>query len=532
MSQEVGRRSQVEANVVANFAGHLWTAVIGLLCVPLYVKFMGVESYGLFSLCSAIMGLLLILDFGLSTAAIRETATLSAVPGQDEEIRSFFRTLECIYWLVAVVIAVSVVLASPWIAFHWISPDKLSREDVHQALLLLGVSAACRWPSRLYGGVLQGRQEQVLLNWIVGISATIRSLGSVLILWLVSPTIQAFLLCQIAGDIVETLSTKIALGRVLPKSAGSRGVRQKIPGTGGAFHRGGGWYGRLLYHPYPDGQTHPEPTCHPGNPRLLFARVGGGRSLTQIGCTYRDSGFSEICRACVSKRYRAAEENVSSTITTCFGVKHSRVPGNGFIFARAVAALDREHYHSAGRSHGVDYPGPRYRNARIVGRFRFITICRGMDLVNLHPDVFIGGIGCTADGFIDDTLRGHRHGPCVARHPYVLFSYHYTYYAQAGIGGRTTALVHSRRGPAGRCRGGSRTLSHGLRSLFSGHGCLSWPDSWLYLRRRWFVRFWQLRRSGKRHSGICRQSCDACAEAPVRHSPEFHVCSCSACLFI
>jgi O-antigen/teichoic acid export membrane protein len=240
VSQEVGRRSQVEANVVANFAGHLWTAVIGLLCVPLYVKFMGVESYGLFSLCSAIMGLLLILDFGLSTAAIRETATLSAVPGQDEEIRSFLRTLECIYWPVAVLIAVSVVLASPWIAFHWISPDKLSREDVHQALLLLGVSATCRWPSRLYGGVLQGRQEQVLLNWIVGISATIRSLGSVLILWLVSPTIQAFLLCQIAGDIVETLSTKIALGRVLPKSEAPGVFDRKYLARVGRFTAGVG----------------------------------------------------------------------------------------------------------------------------------------------------------------------------------------------------------------------------------------------------------------------------------------------------
>lgn len=240
MSQEVGRHTQVQANVVANFAGHLWTAVIGLLCVPLYVKFMGVESYGLFSLCSAIMGLLLILDFGLSTAAVRETATLSAVPGQDEEIRSFLRTLECIYWLVAGLIAVSVVLASPWISFHWISPDKLSRNDVHQALLLLGVSAACRWPSRLYGGVLQGRQEQVLLNWIVGIAATVRSLGSVFVLWLVSPTIQAFLLCQIAGDIVETLATKIAIGKVLPQSGSPTVFDRKYLARVGRFTAGVG----------------------------------------------------------------------------------------------------------------------------------------------------------------------------------------------------------------------------------------------------------------------------------------------------
>lgn len=219
MSQDVESRSQVKANLVANFAGHLWTAIIGLFCVPLYVKFMGVESYGLFSLCSAMAGLLLVLDLGLSTAAIRETAMLSAIKEREGEIRSLLRTLECIYWIVSALIASAVFALSPWVAFHWISPDTLSRNDVYQTVFLLGISVACRWPSRLYGGVLQGRQEQVLLNWILGAAATVRSIGAVIVLWAVSPTIQAFLLCQIAGDLVETVASKISLRKVLPRTA-------------------------------------------------------------------------------------------------------------------------------------------------------------------------------------------------------------------------------------------------------------------------------------------------------------------------
>lgn len=37
--------SQLKRNIVANFAGNIWQAFMALAFVPLYIKFMGIESY-------------------------------------------------------------------------------------------------------------------------------------------------------------------------------------------------------------------------------------------------------------------------------------------------------------------------------------------------------------------------------------------------------------------------------------------------------------------------------------------------------
>ena len=40
----------VARNVVANFLGQGWTAVMNLAFIPVYIKFLGVEAYGLIGL--------------------------------------------------------------------------------------------------------------------------------------------------------------------------------------------------------------------------------------------------------------------------------------------------------------------------------------------------------------------------------------------------------------------------------------------------------------------------------------------------
>jgi len=71
-----------------------------------------------------------------------------------------------------------------------------------------------------------GLQKQVLLNGINAFAATLRGLGAVLVLWLISPTIQAFFVWQIFASMVHTSLTAGFLWRSLPKS-GHRSHFQK-----------------------------------------------------------------------------------------------------------------------------------------------------------------------------------------------------------------------------------------------------------------------------------------------------------------
>lgn len=211
--------SLIKQNIIANFGGKAWQALMSLAFVPLYIKFMGIESYGLVGIFASLLALFGILDMGLSTTLNREMARLSVLPDKAQDMRNLVRTLELPYWGVAFVIGVAVVGLSGPIANYWVKPDNLTPVAVQQALMIMGGVVAFRWPVSLYSGGLMGLQKQVLLSGINVFAATLRGLGAVLVLWLISPTIQAFFVWQIFASMVHVLLVAFFLWHSLPKSS-------------------------------------------------------------------------------------------------------------------------------------------------------------------------------------------------------------------------------------------------------------------------------------------------------------------------
>jgi O-antigen/teichoic acid export membrane protein len=206
----------IQKNLIANYAGSSWNAVMSIVFLPLYIRFMGIEAYGLVGVFGSLMALFGVLDLGLSATMTREMARLSAADPSGRDMRNLARTLEVIYWIVAIVLGIAVLgLAGP-IATQWVKPDRLSTEDVRQALMITGGVVALRWPVAFYAGGLRGLDRQPLLNLIQSTAATLKGLGAVGVLWLVSPTIQAFFTWQIMVGAAETSLLMVALWRCLP----------------------------------------------------------------------------------------------------------------------------------------------------------------------------------------------------------------------------------------------------------------------------------------------------------------------------
>ncbi|MBU2461506.1 oligosaccharide flippase family protein [bacterium] len=216
----------LKKNIAANFTGSIWQAIMGLVFIPLYIKFMGIESWGLIGFFATLQAIFGLLDMGLSSTLNREMARLSVLPGKEQEMRNLVRTLEAVYWCVAVFVGIAVVSLSPFIAHHWVKAGQLSPKTIEQALLIMGFVIALQMPTGFYSGGLMGLQKQVLLN-VINISiSTLRGAGAILILWLVSPTIQAFFLWQIVISITNAFLLAFFLWRRLPLGE-KRAVFQK-----------------------------------------------------------------------------------------------------------------------------------------------------------------------------------------------------------------------------------------------------------------------------------------------------------------
>lgn len=220
--------SSVKHNIIANYAGHIWASLMGFVFAPLYIEFMGPESYGLVGLSVALAAVYLVLDLGLGATIVRETARLSTDDDARGGLGDLIRTLEYVYGFAAVVIGACVVCASGWIARNWVKPGQLSEEEVSRAIVIIGLLLAVRCPSTLYSGGLIGLQRQVLFNGITVVAATLRGAGSVLILWLVSPTIGAFLLWRLATDASQTIYMGLCLWKALPQSMRGPAFRKEI----------------------------------------------------------------------------------------------------------------------------------------------------------------------------------------------------------------------------------------------------------------------------------------------------------------
>ena len=196
--------SQISKNVVANYAGSFWNVLMSVTFVPVYIKLMGIEAYGLVGVFASLLALFSIMNMGLGATMTREMARLSALDPTGRDARGLARTLEVIYWSVALILGFVVIALAGPIADYWVKPEHLEPSVVKQALMITGGVVALRWPVAFYSGGLSGLDRQPLLNLILSGCATLRGVGAVLVLWLISPTIQAFFSFQIAASAVET----------------------------------------------------------------------------------------------------------------------------------------------------------------------------------------------------------------------------------------------------------------------------------------------------------------------------------------
>jgi O-antigen/teichoic acid export membrane protein len=209
----------VRKNIIANITGSALSALLSIAFIPLYIHFLGIEAYGLVGFFATLQALFVILDLGLTSTVTRELARLSVVPDAAAEVRNLVRTLEMIYWGVALFIVLLLMLLAPWIATKWLNTSVLDAETTRRSLVLMGGVIALRMPYAFYGGGLLGLQRQALMNVIKVAVEVLKGGGVVLVLWLVSPTITAFFLWQLLASAAGAFLMYLFLWRNLPASA-------------------------------------------------------------------------------------------------------------------------------------------------------------------------------------------------------------------------------------------------------------------------------------------------------------------------
>jgi O-antigen/teichoic acid export membrane protein len=200
------------------------------MLLPVYIHFLGIEAYGVVGFFWSLQGVFGLLDAGMSATLNREFARYSAQGGRGQDRRDLLRTLEALYWPLSLMGGILLLLLAPAISGHWINPQGLSRTAIENSFYLMGLAIALQMPSSLYQGGLMGLQRQVLLNSVLVVLATFRGLGAALILWKVSPTVEAFFAWHVVVSGVQVITMRLLLWGGLPETGKSPAFRRDLLG--------------------------------------------------------------------------------------------------------------------------------------------------------------------------------------------------------------------------------------------------------------------------------------------------------------
>jgi O-antigen/teichoic acid export membrane protein len=197
-------------DIVSNFAAAAFVAVVTFVFTPIYVRYLGVEAYGLIGVLAALQGSLGLLDLGLSQVIARETARYLERAISTQSIKNLLRSVETVAFVIACLATLMIVLPAHWIATGWLKADDMHGGQILSAIRLMGVLVGLRLLESVFRGAAIGLHRQSGLNLITVFFTAARAFGALGIFVYVSTSIEALFIWQVIISILN-LGALVAL---------------------------------------------------------------------------------------------------------------------------------------------------------------------------------------------------------------------------------------------------------------------------------------------------------------------------------
>lgn len=209
-------------NLLANYVGTACTATLGVLFVPVYIRYLGLEAYGLigtFVILQTVVGLI---ESVLSTVLIRELGRYRSGHATTKEVGSLCWTL---FWGQAAlffILALVLVSLFPLIARAYAARSSWTANELAVPVVAMGLSSLLRMFESYYRGVLTGFELQVRMNVISCCTTLMRSAGGAGLLAFGDATLVGFCSWQLVTTCLSVVAYGSACRKMMPRSSIAR----------------------------------------------------------------------------------------------------------------------------------------------------------------------------------------------------------------------------------------------------------------------------------------------------------------------
>ena len=91
----------LKRNILASYVSQFYVTLSGIVMVPFYIRYMGVEAYGLVGFYAMLQAWFQLLDMGLTPTMARETARFYGGAIDSLSYRRLVRALEGVFFTLA-----------------------------------------------------------------------------------------------------------------------------------------------------------------------------------------------------------------------------------------------------------------------------------------------------------------------------------------------------------------------------------------------------------------------------------------------
>lgn len=286
-------------------AAHLFARVAslgsGIVTIPMVTHSLGNDALGLVGVQASLVAMLGLVDFGLPTSAARELATLSGQDAYWEKQARIIRSFEALLWALAAVFLTVGLSATPTLAESWLRVEAQPHDEIRNALAIILIGVAIRFPIALYTNVSFALGHHILPNLIVSGFAAVRVLGTVGVLFVMQGSLSDFFLFQLFAGAGEVGMLAVTV-----------------------------WWGR-------PGWLNP--------PQLTPLRATAGQSVILTGISLTAVGLSQIDKVILSKVLLLGDFGVYSAVySIAAGLLAFSYPVSNAIFPGLSQSLDQRDF--------------------------------------------------------------------------------------------------------------------------------------------------------------------------------------------
>ena len=206
----------LKKNILANYISQIYVTAIGILMLPLYIKYMGAEAYGLVGFFTMLQAWFNLLDLGLTPTVGRETARYRAGAMSSLDFRRLFRSLHCIFFKIATVGGVLLFYLSPYIVTNWLKLENIRPDVAVNVIKIMAFCVSIRWMCGLYRGLIAGSENLVWLSLFSVVFATLRFIVVFPVMWFFGFEPLVFFVYQLFIAVLEVLGLYFKSNTMLP----------------------------------------------------------------------------------------------------------------------------------------------------------------------------------------------------------------------------------------------------------------------------------------------------------------------------